>query len=687
MSHLTRRNFLGAALAIGAQLAWSDGQAAPSRVPWRERRDLFPEGVASGDPHADSVILWTRRPFESGDRGSLIVEVSEDEAFTRVVSKSKARIFADADWTCRVLAAGLKPAHEYWYRFTDESGNGSRIGRTITAPAPDDMRPVRFAFVSCQSVNEGVQIAYRRMIWEDMRAAPSDRLGFVLHLGDFIYEVVEYPEEIKTRYDRTIFDIGRVPDARKIGNFYVPTTLEGYRFVYKAHLKDRDIQDARARFPFVGIWDNHEFSWQGWQSNIKFGGKVEPAQPLKVAANQAWFEFIPARMHKPSGPSLERFSPPTVVKAPIETYDDDGIGIEPNNLTAINSLKGYRALRYGGNVELIVTDRFSYRMQDQAGRPEFAPLTSKADFEPQEALEIIDAGRSYKGGNPPAEIVFGDVRIPNFRKDAPPVTILGKTQREWFKRTLAQSKAKWKIWGASGGTLDYRVDPQNLPPGMGSPWPSKSYGSMGGGDFGTAYTERGEIYDHIRREGITGFATVSGDRHSFWAGYSAKALPPETFEPVGVAFITGSISAPGFVESLEHTFRKDEPLRPLFLADRPGKDRPEATINLTLHHGVRTAIEYAKTGDIAAARALRNPDVAPHLEFIDMGGHGYAVVTAAVDALETEFVCIPRPIAPTDAPDGGPLRYRVKHRAQLWKPGEAPKLVQTVLEGDAKLSV
>jgi alkaline phosphatase D len=326
-------------------------------------------------------------------------------------------------------------------------------------------------------------------------------------------------------------------------------------------------------------------------------------------------------------------------------------------------------------------------MEEQTGRPEVEPLTSAADFYPQDAMEIIDAGRNYKGGNPPAEIVFGDVRIANFRKDAPPVTILGKTQREWFKRTLAQSKATWKIWGASGGTLDYRVDPQNLPPGMGSPWPSKFYGSLGGGDFGTAYSERGEIYDHIRREGITGFATVSGDRHSFWAGYSAKSLPPEPFEPVGVAFITGSISAPGMVESFEHTFPKDHPLRPIHLADRQGKDRPEATINLTLHHGVRTAIEYAKTGDIAAARALRNPDVAPHLEFIDMGGHGYSVVTAAVDALETEFVCIPRPIARTEAPDGGPLRYRVKHRAELWNRGEAPKLIRTVLEGDATLSV
>lgn len=33
-----------------------------SLVSWRERRDLYPQGVASGDPRPESVILWIRRP-------------------------------------------------------------------------------------------------------------------------------------------------------------------------------------------------------------------------------------------------------------------------------------------------------------------------------------------------------------------------------------------------------------------------------------------------------------------------------------------------------------------------------------------------------------------------------------------------------------------------------------------------
>jgi alkaline phosphatase D len=181
--------------------------------------------------------------------------------------------------------------------------------------------------------------------------------------------------------------------------------------------------------------------------------------------------------------------------------------------------------------------------------------------------------------------------------------------------------------------------------------------------------------------------TVSGDRHSFWAGLAAKALPPQTFEPVGVAFITGSISAPGLVEAYEHRFPKDHPLRALYMADLPGEAKPQPAVNMLSLHGVRACLEYQKTGDIEKARKLTNPDLAPHLSFLDMGGHGYATVRATSTAIETEFVCIPRPLERAKGADGGPLRYRVIHTAKLWSPGEKPRLEQRVIEGNPALSL
>jgi len=86
MSQFNRRAFVASAAAMGATLLWAGRSPAVSRLAWRERRELFPQGVASGDPDAHSVILWTRYPLERGDRAQLIAEISLAPDFRRVVA-------------------------------------------------------------------------------------------------------------------------------------------------------------------------------------------------------------------------------------------------------------------------------------------------------------------------------------------------------------------------------------------------------------------------------------------------------------------------------------------------------------------------------------------------------------------------------------------------------------------------
>src|SRR6266498_3920486 len=160
---LSRRDFIAMAGAMGASVVLGLG-ASPGGGEWRERRDLYPEGVASGDPTPGSVLLWTRRPFDDRrEAAKLTVEVAEDQAFRRVIASASVNVSLESDWTCRALVGGLKSSRVYWYRFTDESGLGSRVGRTITAPDEHDSRPAKFAFVSCQNANQGAMNAYRRM--------------------------------------------------------------------------------------------------------------------------------------------------------------------------------------------------------------------------------------------------------------------------------------------------------------------------------------------------------------------------------------------------------------------------------------------------------------------------------------------------------------------------------------------
>ena len=111
----------------------------------------------------------------------------------------------------------------------------------------------------------------------------------------------------------------------------------------------------------------------------------------------------------------------------------------------------------------------------------------------------------------------------------------------------------------------------------------------------------------MRDAKITGFAIVSGDRHSFWAGYAAAELPPGKFEPVGLSFVGASLVSPGAMEAYEHNLPKDAPLRPLFLADRPAGAKPDWTFNMLLRHGVRSCLEYAKSFDLEARTVALQP--------------------------------------------------------------------------------
>ncbi len=89
-----------------------------------------------------------------------------------------------------------------------------------------------------------------------------------------------------------------------------------------------------------------------------------------------------------------------------------------------------------------------------------------------------------------------------------------------------------------------------------------------------------------------------------------------------------------------------------------------------MKHGVQTALEYVRTGNLERGGSLSNPDPSPYIPSIDVGGHGYSVVRAGKTLSKPSSSCIGRPIAPAADPEGGPLRYRVVHRVSAWAAGE-----------------
>ena len=74
-----------------------------------------------------------------------------------------------------------------------------------------------------------------------------------------------------------------------------------------------------------------------------------------------------------------------------------------------------------------------------------------------------------------------------------------------------------------------------------------------------------------------------------------------------MSFVGASLSSAGTMEAYEYSFSKTNPLRPLFLADRPDGAKQDSTYNMLVKHGVRSCLEYAESFDLQRARSLSNP--------------------------------------------------------------------------------
>jgi alkaline phosphatase D len=248
---------------------------------------IFRHGVASGDPLADRVVLWTRvTPPETRSAIDAIAvewQIAADEALTRTVAKGTATASPARDFTVKVDAAGLEPGRAYFYAF-DAGGQRSPVGRTRTRGAGR----LRLAVVSCANYGTGYFNVYRCL-------ADRDDLDAVLHLGDYIYESANG-------------SFGAGPEGGRVAQRATPdVTRAHYRQRYAAYRSDIDLQEAHARHPFVVVWDDHEVADNAW-SNGAAGHDPRDGdwKRRQAAAYQAYLEWMPVRESTQSGIRLYR---------------------------------------------------------------------------------------------------------------------------------------------------------------------------------------------------------------------------------------------------------------------------------------------------------------------------------------------------------------------------------------------
>jgi len=667
---LSRRRLLRGLLATGGVTLVTAGVAGLPRFRPAAAADgafRFPQGLASADPTPDGVILWTRVEAATGasPAGSipLTLQVAETPDFATVVVEKTVEALPTFDHTVRAAVDGLQPDRVYHYRFLAPDGSRPEFaGRTRTAPTADSGRTARFAFVSCQSYEDGYYGAYRTLINRD-RA--GEAIDFVLHLGDQIYETVGY---------------GRVRNAGPLpsGGRPIRETTEGkgpvqadsladYRHIYRTFLSDPDYRQARALFPFVSIWDDHEFSNDSWQSVTTYTPEGRSAARLKVASNQAWFEYIPARL-------AADFRPVQVSdgSAAADTAD-------PDNAAAIGSLTIWRSLRWGRHLDLVLTDTRSYR-SDHAVPDTLALAVANTQtyFLPQPLVRLLDAGRAANDGNPPAELTLGERRVPNPRKDAEPGTLLGAEQKAWVKRTLKDSTATWKIWANSVPLMPLRLDLQKVDP--------KGVETVLTADSWDGYQhERNELAGFLKAEGIVNVVSLSGDHHQHFGGLVHDDHDAPAPAPVAVEFsVTGVSSTPVFLAAA-HYMKPDNPLYPLVTFDgaligRAAGSKVE-NLNLSFLGGTRAAATMARTGDRVLADQARDAAHNPHLRYCDTNANGFGLVTASAEGLRVDLVTTARPVTDFGA-SGAPVLRTARFDVAPWDRGTGPTLPPPVVEGE-----
>ncbi|MFO6446606.1 alkaline phosphatase D family protein [Erythrobacter sp. NE805] len=264
---LTRRNLFALAGA-GAALA-----AAPAAATGFGKG--FTHAVASGEPAAKSVLLWTRYVADADT--ALTWQVSESEDFARAVAEGSVTASADRDWCAKGIATGLSPDRWYFYRFVAPDGTTSPTGRTRTLPEGPTQR-FRLAVFSCSNFGFGWFNAYAH-------AASANDCDLAVHLGDYIYEYARgiYPSAAQT-------DPGRVIEpATEL------VALADYRLRYATYRADPDCQRLHQVLPMISVWDDHESandSWKDGAENHQAATEGDWAV-RKAAAKRAYREWMP----------------------------------------------------------------------------------------------------------------------------------------------------------------------------------------------------------------------------------------------------------------------------------------------------------------------------------------------------------------------------------------------------------
>ncbi|CCA90180.1 alkaline phosphatase [Novosphingobium sp. PP1Y] len=540
---VSRRALLAGIAGTAALL----GQPALLRAHEVSSNPTFRHGVASGDPDATGVVLWTR--VTAAGPVEVTWELSDTPDFAKLVGTGVFRTDASRDHTVKVLADGLAPGSIHYYRF--RLGDAlSPVGRARTLPQ-GRLERLGIALASCSNYAFGFFNAYDAI-------ARDSNVDFVLHTGDYIYE---YGGK-----DGWGADV-----AQAIGRVQAPlheiVSLADYRMRHAQYKTDAGSQAMHANHTLLACWDDHESANNNWT------GGAQNHQPdtegdwntRRAASIQAYFEWMPVREPKwLSAPGRKRMQF-------WRRYDFGDLAL----LHTLETRHTARAkqIEYIDHAKDIVDQASAERFRkDVLGAPDRPILSPLLEQDLEAALsDSVREGRPWRIIGCP--MVIGRVEVPDVAAlgivpDPAPRLALAKTAEDFAR--LAADPAVALAWKGKYNLPDY-TDAWG-----GYPW------------------ARERLYGLSRRAGAGDLVFLSGDSHSFWV----NRLADEDGRPAGIEFGTAGISSPGdFVSSgFDDTTAQ--------LLDRAYAEHiPEVTWTDNMHQGY-VRVEFGRENGLATFVAV-----------------------------------------------------------------------------------
>jgi len=483
---------MAGAAALGAFPMLSLAHDAPGNP-------VFRHGVASGDPTATSVVLWTH--VTATDEVSVEWELSDSLDFTTIFRSGAVTTGPERDHTVKLLADGLAPGGTWYYRFR-ASGATSPVGRARTLPE-GRLDRLGIALASCSNYAFGFFNAY------DAIAADPD-VDFVLHTGDYLYEYGAdgWGSAVAAR-------IGRVHEpANEI------VSLSDYRTRHAQYKSDAGSQAMLAAHTLLACWDDHESAnnpWTGGAQNHQ-ADKEGDWKARRAASVRAYFEWMPVR--------------------------------EPEWLEGSRSktrMQFWRSYRFGDLATLATLETRHTARAEQIDYVEWYPkINSQADADAFQRDVLGKPGRRMISPECEADLAESLARSVT---DGQPWRLIGNAINI-AKMPIPDLVARGilpepKVVTGSDGKVDVAKTLESQP-GADLAWKGKWNLPFYTDTWDGYPWAREQLYALSRKAGASDLIFLTGDSHSFWANRLADAQG----RPAGVEIGTAGITSPGdFIET------------------------------------------------------------------------------------------------------------------------------------------